>query len=89
MAQVFISDSSRRPQQISEDEMQRNWDRDLPRPKQVVCNQCKQADYKNKYINGLCTKCYRVEQWHLACLINKQLNCQCNGGTVGINEQRL
>ena len=60
MAQCFISDSSRRPMNISEAEMEAKWQAGLPKPEKVVCNECKQPSYNGRYINGKCRKCYNA-----------------------------
>jgi len=58
MAQVFINDSSRRTLQISEEEMQKRWDRDVGPRAPMICGKCKQPPYNGRLYNGLCRKCY-------------------------------
>lgn len=56
MAHMFISESSRRPLQISEEEMQKKWDTGLGERKPIKgCSSCGELD--KKYINGKCRKC--------------------------------
>jgi hypothetical protein len=44
MAQLFISESSRRNQQISEEEMEKNWQNGFGRVLNPICNRCGEKD---------------------------------------------
>jgi hypothetical protein len=71
LAQVFISESSRRNCQIPEDEMQKRWDAAFGPRQPVVCEGC--GEVAGKLRNGLCAacrpyevriKCRNVEKYH-------------------------
>lgn len=62
MAHVFISESSRRPQQITEDEMEKKWSEAFGEKKKMICSRCKRPVHKVASVNDsgpLCYDCLR------------------------------
>lgn len=55
MAQIFLSDSSRRNQQISDADMEERWNQAFGDKKRQTCSDCGEPAAETK--NGLCRKC--------------------------------
>ena len=55
MAQMFLSESSRRNQQVSNDEMEQRWETAFGTRKWQVCSRC--GEKAHATTNGLCHTC--------------------------------
>jgi hypothetical protein len=64
MAYVFISDSSRRPQQIPEDAMQANWDGVFGKKEKMICLACGKPAFRLHRVagdnHGVCDECLQA-----------------------------
>jgi hypothetical protein len=58
MAQIFISESSRRNQQVSAETMEENWNKAFGPKKEMTCSICGEKPYNGRlYTEGVCRDC--------------------------------
>jgi ribosomal protein S14 len=58
MAQIFISESSRRNQQVSSETMEENWNNAFGTKKEMTCSICGKPPYNGRlYTGGVCRDC--------------------------------
>jgi len=58
MATVYNSESSRRVSDCSDEVLEENWNKAIPKTKSV-CSVCNKEPYNNRLINGVCASCKR------------------------------